>query len=440
MPTNRLLILDDEQTIARFIGSVADSLGSASVVTTTGSQFFEKLKSCSPTHIVLDLIMPDMDGVEVMERLAHQNCRASIIITSGVGGRVLDAATRTGREQGLNIAGTLAKPFTAKRLREVLLADMSPEEEIARARNGTDSTDEADERITVEAFSRALDNDELFLVYQPKVDCRSDRLAGFEALVRWDCPQLGVLSPDKFIPIAESSGLMGKMTRQVVEKATTWFSRVLESLEESNSHDSQKTQLIREMTLSINLSARLLDDSTFVNFVTNQCQQVSLDPMQVIFELTESCAMQDPVASLSILTRLRVQGFKLSIDDFGTGFSSMVQLVRLPFSEIKLDKSFVTSALRSEEDRAVISSIIDLGHSLGLVTTAEGVEDVKTFKYLNQVGCDLAQGYLFSRPLAGEQAFDWAHGHLTSWCYKQSAGKSVRSADRGDHIRYIIGR
>src|SRR5690606_7193943 len=132
-----------------------------------------------------------------------------------------------------------------------------------------------------------------------------------------------------------------------------------------------------------------------------------LTPEHLVLELTETSAMQDPVASLDMLTRLRMKGFQLSIDDFGTGYSSMVQLVRLPFSEIKLDKSFVMTARKSQESRTVIKSIVDLGKSLGLKSTAEGIEDDETLSYLREIGCDAAQGYLIARPLAAEQAIRW---------------------------------
>jgi EAL domain-containing protein (putative c-di-GMP-specific phosphodiesterase class I) len=133
-----------------------------------------------------------------------------------------------------------------------------------------------------------------------------------------------------------------------------------------------------------------------------------LDPSKLILELTETSAMKDPVSSLAFLTRLRMNGVQLSIDDFGTGYSSMVQLVRLPFSEIKIDKSFVGDAMRSSEARAVIQSIVDLGHSLELRVVGEGVEDADTLRYLREIGCDLAQGYFIGRPMPGDAVLEWA--------------------------------
>jgi EAL domain-containing protein (putative c-di-GMP-specific phosphodiesterase class I) len=148
-------------------------------------------------------------------------------------------------------------------------------------------------------------------------------------------------------------------------------------------------------------------DIHLADVLTSLCREYLVAPERVVLELTESSAMVDPILSLDLLTRLRVKGFQLSIDDFGTGYSSMVQLVRLPFSEIKVDRSFVMQAEQSQESRTVIKSIVDLGHSLGLVVTAEGVEDLSTLNYLNSLGCDLAQGYFIARPMAGEAARAW---------------------------------
>ena len=146
-----------------------------------------------------------------------------------------------------------------------------------------------------------------------------------------------------------------------------------------------------------------------------RCVERNVAPRRLIFELTETSAMEDPVASLDLLTRMRMKEFQLSIDDFGTGYSSMLQLVRLPFSEIKVDKSFVMSARRSQESRTLIKSIVDLGHNLGLHVTAEGVEDQLAMDYLKSVGCDLAQGYLIARPMLGDEALAWANHYQASY-------------------------
>ena len=162
-----------------------------------------------------------------------------------------------------------------------------------------------------------------------------------------------------------------------------------------------------DLTMSINISARNLKDTRLADRLSDLCGRLGVDTGRVILELTETCAMEDPVASLALLTRFRMKHFHLSIDDFGTGYSSMIQLVRLPFSEMKVDKSFVINATQSLESRTVIKSIVDLGHSLGLTVTAEGVEDAGAVKFLEDIGCDLAQGYYLGRPMPGDRIASW---------------------------------
>jgi EAL domain-containing protein (putative c-di-GMP-specific phosphodiesterase class I)/ActR/RegA family two-component response regulator len=390
MINKRLLILDDDAAIGQTIGYIAEAIGMEIRATTSASEFFDELDRWQPGHIALDLIMPDMDGVEVMVELARRDCRARIIITSGVGSRVLDAAGRSAVEHGLDIAGVLSKPFSPSRLKELLSKDAAP----GRPDRSRGTRPDGDD-ISVDEFAHALENRELELAFQPKVYCASGMLAGFEALVRWRSPTRGLVMPGSFIPLAESNDLITPLTEQVIDLSLNWF---------STGFDGAKPDL----TLSINLSARTLDVSSFVDQVSSHCVSLGVSPKQVIFELTETSAMADPVASLDLLTRLRMKGFQLSIDDFGTGYSSMLQLVRLPFSEIKVDRSFVMTAAKSEESRAVIRSIVELGQSLSLRTTAEGVEDDQTLNYLKLIGCELAQGYYIARPLSGEDALAWA--------------------------------
>jgi EAL domain-containing protein (putative c-di-GMP-specific phosphodiesterase class I) len=161
------------------------------------------------------------------------------------------------------------------------------------------------------------------------------------------------------------------------------------------------------LRLSVNISAKTVMDEAFVESITRRCEGLGLTPDQIICELTETSAMEDPVASLGSLTRLRMKGVHLSIDDLGTGFSSLLLLVRLPFSELKVDKSFVISASRSAESRQVIKAIVGLGQSLDMQTTAEGVEDGETLRFLEEIGCNLAQGFFIARPMPGDEALRW---------------------------------
>ncbi|TVQ08890.1 MAG: EAL domain-containing protein [Leptolyngbya sp. DLM2.Bin27] len=399
MSDRRLLILDDDPMTGATIQRIAEFAGLEVHFTDTPSRFFDLLHEWQPTHIALDLVMPGMDGLQVMSELAQLACRAKIIITSGVGSRVLDAAGRSAVEHGLDIAGVLAKPFSPSQLRDMLRGQIAAVPHLSPLSPPVPPSD-----FTAADLQQALDRREFVLVYQPKVLCATGELAGFEALVRWAHPCYGLLPPLRFIPLAESCGLIDPITDQVIDQAMAWFGPLCAG---AAAEAKLSAATCDRIMLSVNISARTLGNETLFERVQKQCQAWQVAPARLIFELTETSAMDDPVASLDLLTRLRMIGFHLSIDDFGTGFSSMLQLVRLPFSEIKVDKSFVMTAMTSSESRTVVKFIVDLGHSLGLRCTAEGVEDRDTLAFLTDIGCDLAQGYHIARPMAEAEIWDW---------------------------------
>jgi EAL domain-containing protein (putative c-di-GMP-specific phosphodiesterase class I) len=396
MPRRRILILDDDAAVGQTIQWIAESLGFYAEFVTHAKEFFERLEQLCPDIITIDLVMPELDGVEIMRVLAERKCRAKIVISSGMGTRVLDAAQRSASEHGLSIAGVTSKPISKEALRSVI-GDGGDCSQPAPVKDPSPNKDGFE--IMKPDFERALDRREFEVVYQPKIVCKSGALAGFEALARWNHPQRGTIMPARFIPFAEETGLIDALTAQIFDQSLAWFAQ---SFSES------------DLKLSLNISAKSLVDIHMADNLSSFCLQNLVTPERVVLELTETSAMVDPVLSLDLITRLRVKGFQLSIDDFGTGFSSMVQLVRLPFSEIKVDKSFVMRAQQSQESRSVIKSIIDLGHSLDLLVVAEGVEDQATLEYLNSLSCDLAQGYFISRPMPSETAQNWAQSRAQS--------------------------
>jgi diguanylate cyclase (GGDEF)-like protein len=432
MADGRLLILDDDAMTGQTMQSIAEFAGMEVRSTTAHEDFFEAVKQWSPDVIAIDLVMPGMDGVEVMSALARRGCRARIIISSGVGSRVLEAAARSAAEHGLLIVGVLAKPFLPAALRELLIKALSADPQGAATpvpRRDSDDVGEQD-------LDRAIENDELLVVYQPKLHCRSGALAGFEALARWKHQVFGVIPPDRFIPLAESTGRMDALTRCVFEQALVWFGELRRGVSQKDPHTLSNQTLIN-LTLSVNVSAVSLGNVELFDWLEERCSAHGVTPDRLILELTETSAMDDPVASLDMMTRLRMKGFQLSIDDFGTGFSSMLQLVRLPFSEIKVDKSFVLTAAQSEESRTVIRSVVDLGRSLGLKSTAEGVEDAETLSYLRRIGCDLAQGYHIAPPMAAAEVVPWAHDHdATRETLRLEALRSLDLLDTPEEARF----
>lgn len=381
----RVLILDDDAAVGRSIALFVEFLGMQAKSVCQPEIFFTTIKEWNPTHIILDLLMPGKDGVEILQILADLKCNSRIAISSGVGSRILNAARQSGSEHGLDIAGVFPKPFKLEALRSFLYEEdesVKMDSELAH----TEIT------ITRIELLEAAELQQFHVMYQPKVFCRTEVVTGFEALVRWDHPTWGAIPPSLFIPFCENLGLVGLITEQVVEQSLAWY---------------RSTPAVHGLSLSLNISAKTLEDTEFTEWLEGMCKQSQVSPEFVVLEVTETAALVDQLAALDLFTRLRMKGFQVSIDDFGTGNSTLALLARLPFSEIKVDRSFAMTATSSEESRAIIKSTVDLGHSLDLSVVVEGVEDKETFQFLQEVNCDLAQGFYISRPMAGSQVSDW---------------------------------
>ncbi len=406
----KVLILDDDVQVGQSIAQIATNAGFQARSSHSPDEFFEALQDWQPQFIVLDLIMPNMDGVEVVSELAERGCESSIIFSSGADQRVLDAAVRSAQGHGLTILGVLAKPFSRKDFIDLvsfsskqLLPVSTPLDSLQPAPNPI--------AVTKEELADAIESGDIYITVQPKVYCSDCSLAGFEVLARWQNARLGAVSPDHFVSLAEESDLIDQLTWSVMKQSIVWLSGLPGCVLGYPELQDLATKL-HNLTLSINISAKSLGHPTLFDQFADYCKAHGIAPERIYLELTETQAMVDPLSSLDTLTRLRVKGFNLSIDDFGTGYSSMKQLVRLPFSEIKVDKSFVMSALSSRESRSISESIIELGSSLHLTTTAEGIEDGDTLHFLKRINCDLAQGYYISPPLTLDAAREWILQHL----------------------------
>ncbi len=249
-------------------------------------------------------------------------------------------------------------------------------------------------RLTVLSdFRRALDSDEFVLHYQPVVDIEGIRPRGAESLVRWQHPELGLIPPGDFIPIAEQSGLIGPLTRYVLERAVA----------ECKAWRAAG----RDLSVAVNLTVRDLLDRRLPARIESLLDAYKLPAEALALEITESMIMSDPERALSTVTQLRELGVKISVDDFGTGYSSLANLKQLPVNELKIDRSFVSSMLKDQSDLIIVRSTINLGHELRLKVVAEGVEDDLTLRRLANLGCDQAQGYHLSRPLPSEAFVEW---------------------------------
>ncbi|WP_020587459.1 putative bifunctional diguanylate cyclase/phosphodiesterase [Desulfobacter curvatus] len=249
-------------------------------------------------------------------------------------------------------------------------------------------------RITMMGELRhAIDTNELMVYYQPKVNLAQDRVGSVEALVRWQHPEHGFLSPDEFIPMAERTGLIRPLTIWVLNAALKqgekWHKKGL------------------KIGIAVNLSPAALLDTELPDVIVGMLSLYEIPARYITLEVTEGSMIKDPDLALKILSRLAELDIKISIDDFGTGYSSLAYLKKLPAKELKIDKSFVMDMLESESDAVIVKSIIDLGHNLSMKVVAEGVENKETAVKLKALGCDIIQGFYFSKPLNHEALIQW---------------------------------
>jgi EAL domain-containing protein (putative c-di-GMP-specific phosphodiesterase class I) len=331
--------------------------------------------------------MPDMDGVQLLRWLGEHSCRAGILLMSGMDKRVLETAEALARALGLTVVGHLQKPFRLAQLEAFL------QSEPARRVQSHAAPDQS-ARFTAKELQRALDAHEFVLHYQPQVAIETGSIVGFEALVRWRHPVDGLIFPDSFIDLMESFGMIAQLGWLVVHRGLA----DLVHLERAAGGNP---------TLSLNISAHSLTDLMFPDRMASLTRQHGVSPEVVILEITESGLIQNLSKALDILMRLRMKRFQLSIDDFGTGYAMMQQLRTVPATELKIDKSFVQEMHDKDAARVVVEKTIEIGHALGMKVIAEGVETSEQLAMLRAHGCDLAQGYLFSRALAIDEMCRW---------------------------------
>ena len=333
-----------------------------------------------PVDIVLvDLDLPGMDGIELIRRIAERRCARAVAVVSAMDASVQHTIALMARAAGLRMLGCIEKPMTADRLRELLQAFSAIEAVAAE----NDSDIQPHERI-----ADAIAAGEVLPYFQPQVEMRNGRVVAVEALARWRRSGGRVLTAAQFIGRVEQQGATAALFERTLSESArhwrTWQSRGI------------------DLRISVNLSAADLADAAAADRIEHLVRQYGMPPDRVILELTESSAITDRVVGLGLLARLRLKGFGLSIDDFGTGYSSLAQLTQLPFTELKVDRSFVSGIERMPKNRATVAASIDLARRLGLDVVGEGVERSEEWATLAELGCTMAQGWLVSPAVPGE--------------------------------------
>ncbi len=275
--------------------------------------------------------------------------------------------------------------------------------------------------VLVGELRRALVEDQLFLLYQPKTDLRTGCVTGVEALARWKHPKFGIVPPDQFVPLAERTGLIMPLTLWVLHEA-------LRQCQAWN-------QAGLTIGMAVNLSMFNLQAPELPDQIAGLLAKSGVAPSQLRLEITESAIMADPAQTMDNLTRMSKMGLQISIDDFGTGYSSLAHLKKLPVHELKIDKSFVMNMAADKDDAVIVRATIDLGHHFGLKIVAEGVENQKTRKMLSTFNCDMAQGYFISKPLPAVDLMQW----LAENQYSSESSSEAHEKPMSERVRPYLG-
>lgn len=382
----RILVLDDEPFILKLTGRMLANLGFTHVtLCESGALALQYIDAPTgtPELILCDLNMPQMDGIEFMRKLTEHGYAGSLILMSGEDQRALQATEKLAQAHGISVLGTLHKPVAPLSLSD-MVARWTPTRRKPRTLRKTYGAGRVRD---------AIGNGELLNYFQPQIAVATGQMVGMECLVRWRHPQDGMVFPDQFVGVAEEHGLIDDLTRVVIASALAQL------------RHWRDINLVPRM--AINVSMDNLSSLNFVDFVTEQVAAAGVWPQDIVFEITESRLMQDLRAPLEVLTRLRLKRFRLSIDDFGTGHSSLAQLRDVPFDELKIDRSFVRGAATKETTRAIYDASLGLAKQLDMDTVAEGVEDRADWDLLRRTGCSLAQGYFICRPMPAEDLSGW---------------------------------
>jgi EAL domain-containing protein (putative c-di-GMP-specific phosphodiesterase class I) len=386
---DRILLIDDDRVVGEIVSALARAMGLQCDVTRTSEEFFNRIGP-ETTLILLDLVMPEMDGIEILRLLGERNCRARIVLMSGINIRVIETAKKLAQSLGLDVIGHLQKPFPIGQLQDLLLANIGTEKP-------ADKKNEKRIAIPDEDLRQAFERNEFVLYYQPQININTGIVTGVEALTRWQHPELGLVFPDNFISRIEALGLMDRFCWITAERA----------IKEVREFSAPNGHLPR---LAINVSVSSLRDLKFPDILMNLARKYDFPAECIVLEITESGLMEFSLA-LDVLTRLRMRNFQLSIDDFGTGYSMMRQLQNVPAIELKIDKTFVQHMHASHADLVMVEKIIEMGHELDMEVIAEGVETEEQFETLRAKGCDGVQGFLFSRALPPADIIRWLETH-----------------------------
>jgi len=376
------LVVDDDALLRQTAKNVLRSFNAENIhEAADGLQALDilKKKETHPVDIILcDLNMPEMDGMEFLRHLGEAHSDISIVIVSAHDDDLLGAVASMAAAYGVRFLGSAQKPVTPDRLQSFITQHKGlPPPKASRPA--------ATQLFTVDEILHGIAQNQFEPFFQPKVSFDTGKIKGAEALARWRHPQQGLVAPYAFIDALEKSGNILSLTLSILEKAAA-ASRQL--------HDAGYP-----LPIAVNLSLDLLGNPALADKITQTVKNAAARPQDIVLEITESVAMIDVAHSLENLARLKMHGFSLSIDDYGTGFSNMQQITRVAFSELKIDQTFVKNCTENDQLCVMLRSSIEMAHKLKMECTAEGVETKQDWDTLKAMNCDTAQGYFIAKPM-----------------------------------------
>ncbi len=373
-----ILIIDDDTEITDQLSDVAVSSGHQ-VTVENDSRQVESLLATAFDLIFLDLRMPFLDGIQVMRVLSQKKVSAALVLMSSFDKAVLNTAHELAEAHELNALSHLSKPFKVNTI-EALMSEV----EQVKVKQVSKPIDQR--KMSSDDIRKAFDEDRIEVHYQPQMDVKMNRVAGLEALCRIRDSQNNLIYPDQFIDEVERLGLIHELTLAVAIIAAQDYADL--------------SAQYHGMTISINISTRDLDDLFLPDVLETTFAEHKINPNFVIFEVTENVLLQNLSVSLDVLARIRLKGFKISIDDFGKGSASLDNLKYFPATELKIHKEFIQSIGEKDKSHVLVKHTMELAHRLGLDVVAQGVENQDVLDWLIGQGCDLIQGYWYSKPLS----------------------------------------
>jgi EAL domain-containing protein (putative c-di-GMP-specific phosphodiesterase class I)/CheY-like chemotaxis protein len=380
-----VLVVEDHDFQREMIVAILQRLNAREIHSAAdGQSALDVLAKSNVDLIVSDIDMPGVDGLELTRLLAHSRYAGSVIIVSAIEPALLSATEAMAKAYGIRLLGVISKPVTRAALARLI---------VRHAPNAANQASKPEAPFSIKEILGALQADQIEPFFQPKVDLVTARVVGAEALARWRHPKLGIIPPSRFIQQLEDAGKIDDLMWVMLKKGAAFCGTLNATGVESS--------------VAINLSLRSLNNAQLSTRISEVTKMHGVNPASVCLEMTESAATTDLATALENLTRLRMRGFKLSIDDFGTGYASMQQLTRIPFTELKIDRTFVANAATNEAARVVLKSSLQLARDLNIYAVAEGVETKEQWDFLQELGCSHAQGYYIAKPMEAAAYLRW---------------------------------